>query len=350
VQMAIVEDGLARLGGALADLDAYDIPDAEDLALRLLGARRELHTVRQQLDMLVSTPDPNSIYWAELLSNNDRRNTANLLELHAAPLHVGPLIDKHLFKAKRLVVMTSATLRTAGTFDFMRERLHAHDADELALDSPFDYKQSTMLYIASDIPEPGQSGYQKMLERQLIELCIAMGGRTLVLFTSYSQLRTTARALVPALQDHDIMVYEQGDGSSRRQLLENFKGAERAVLLGTRSFWEGVDVPGQALSCLAIVRLPFAVPTDPIFAARGEMFDQAFTEYSVPDAILRFRQGFGRLIRTQNDHGIVAVFDKRLLSKTYGQAFVKSLPECSVRRGTLDELSKIVSEWMARQG
>ena len=218
----------------------------------------------------------------------------------------------------------------------------------MAVGSPFDCKSSTLLYLVSDVPEPGEQGYQRALEQGLISLCRAMGGRTMVLFTSYSQLRATAKAITPALAKDDVMVYEQSDGTSRRQMLENFKNAQRGVLLGTRSFWEGVDVPGEALSCLAIVRLPFAVPTDPIFAARSETFEQAFTEYSVPDAILRFRQGFGRLIRTATDRGVVVVFDKRLITKTYGQTFLKSLPDCTVRRGSQAEMAKAVTEWMAR--
>ncbi len=350
-QLAAVIDSLARLSGALADLDAYDVPDVEEMLTRLVGARRELTNARGQLDAMISKPDANMIYWAELLAEgNSRRNMTSALELHAAPLHVGPLVDKHLLQAKRVVVMTSATMRTGGTFDFVRERLHAHAAAELALDSPFDYKQSTLLYIVSDIPEPGQSGYQKALEHGLAQLCLAMKGRTMALFTSHSQLRATARALIPVMAQHNITVYEQGDGSSRRQLLESFKGAERGVLLGTRSFWEGVDVPGEALSCLAIVRLPFMVPSDPIFAARSETFEQAFAEYSVPDAILRFRQGFGRLIRAQSDRGIVVVFDRRLLTKTYGQTFLKSLPGCALQRGTVPEMARAVAAWMERTG
>jgi DNA polymerase-3 subunit epsilon/ATP-dependent DNA helicase DinG len=173
-----------------------------------------------------------------------------------------------------------------------------------------------------------------------------MQGRTMVLFTSYSSLKATSKGITAALNQADILVYEQGDGSSRRQLMENFKGAEHAVLLGTRSFWEGVDMPGEALSCLAITRLPFAVPTDPIFAARSETFDEPFLQYSVPDAILKFRQGFGRLIRTKTDRGVVAVFDKRLLTKQYGQQFLQSLPDCTVRRGPSSDLAQAVTAWM----
>jgi len=346
-----IADSLVRLSGALNDLDEYDIPDREDLLVRLLGSRRSIAEAREQLEAIIAKPESSSICWAELASeqnNGGWRGGNRALSLHAAPLHVGPLVEKHLFQKKTCVVMTSATLRTGGNFNFVKERLHAQMTDELAVGSPFDWKSSTLLYLVSDVPEPGEQGYQRALEQGLISLCRAMGGRTMVLFTSYSQLRTTAKAIIPALAKNDVMVYEQSDGTSRRQMLENFKNAQRGVLLGTRSFWEGVDVPGEALSCLAMVRLPFAVPTDPIFAARSETFEQAFTEYSVPDAILRFRQGFGRLIRTTTDRGVVVVFDKRLITKTYGQTFLRSLPDCTVRRGSQAELAKIVTEWMAR--
>jgi DNA polymerase-3 subunit epsilon/ATP-dependent DNA helicase DinG len=345
-----IADSLARLGEGLNDLDEYDIPDRDEMLARVLGVRREIAEAREQLEAIVAKPESSGVYWAELSTEQGGgwRNGNRILSLHAAPLHVGPLVEKHLFKTKSSVIMTSATLRTGASFSFVKERLHAWDADDLSVGSPFDYKSSTMLYLVSDMPEPGEQGYQRALEQGLITLCRAMGGRTLVLFTSYSQLRTTAKVLTPTLARDDIMVYEQSDGSSRRQLLENFKNATRGVLLGTRSFWEGVDVPGEALSCLAMVRLPFAVPTDPIFAARSETFDQAFMEYSVPDAILRFRQGFGRLIRTAADRGVVVVFDKRVLTKTYGPTFLKSLPECTLRRGAHAELGRAVTEWMSR--
>jgi DNA polymerase-3 subunit epsilon/ATP-dependent DNA helicase DinG len=141
-------------------------------------------------------------------------------------------------------------------------------------------------------------------------------------------------------------VYEQGEGASRHALLETFRTSDQAVLLGTRSFWEGVDVPGEALSVLVIVRLPFDVPSDPIIAARSETYESPFYQYSVPEAILRFRQGFGRLIRTRSDRGVVVSFDRRLLSKSYGRAFVDSLPRCTVRTGTLSEVPKAAVRWL----
>ena len=343
-------DALDRLSGALSDAEQFDIPDYEEAYARLAGARRGLNDVRGNTNAIVTQPAPTGIYWIEMqTAQTGRGGSRNIVSLHSAPLHVGPLVEQHLFKAKHSVVLTSATLRTGKSFSFIQGRLNAQVVNTLAVGSPFDYKSSTLLYLVTDVPEPNAPGYQKAVEAGLIELCAAMGGRTLVLFTSYAQLRATAKALVPALAQHDIMLFEQSDGSSRRQLLDRFKAAERGVLMGTRSFWEGVDVPGEALSCLAITRLPFAVPTDPIFAARSETFGEAaFGEYSVPDAVLRFRQGFGRLIRTRSDRGVVAVFDRRIVSKQYGQMFLQSLPECTVLRGPSGMLHKAVREWMKR--
>jgi DNA polymerase-3 subunit epsilon/ATP-dependent DNA helicase DinG len=166
------------------------------------------------------------------------------------------------------------------------------------------------------------------------------------LFTSYSQLRSSANAIRERLAEEDIVVFEQGGGGSRAQLLDNFRTTERSVLMGTRSFWEGVDVTGEKLSCVVIVRLPFAVPNDPIFSARSETYEDAFSQYSLPDAILRFRQGFGRLIRTRTDRGVVVCLDRRVSSKRYGQAFVASLPHCTTKRATLSELPPAAAGWI----
>ncbi len=342
IQLRALAEGLERLVRGLDNLEGYNVPDREDLMVRLAGMRGRLTTIEAQLRALVSEPSENAIYWLSAGPGNQP------LSAHAAPLHVGPLVRQHLLEEKEAVVMTSATLRVAGSFDFIRDRLHAWEAEELAVGSPFDYARSTLVYLVDDIPEPNQSGYQTAVERGLVELFKATEGRGLALFTSYNQLRATARAIAEPLAEADIVVYEQGGGASRRQLLEQFKGAERAVLLGTRSFWEGVDIPGEALSCLAIIRLPFSVPDDPIFAARSETFEQPFFEYAVPETILRFLQGFGRLIRTRTDRGVVAIFDRRLLTKSYGQAFLDSLPEPTIRRGPLASLPGAAARWLAR--
>ena len=338
--LSAVVDGLKRLAGGLDDLSDF-IPDAEDLQAQMLGVARQLGEAVSQVSRMITQPDSSLIYWLESDASGDR------LRLHAAPLHVGPLVEEHLFHKKESVVLTSATLRTGGTFDFLRERLNAWDADELAVGSPFDYRNSTLVYLVDDIPEPGQSGYQRAVEQGMAALFRATGGRALALFTSYSQLRTTMRAIQAPLAQAGITVQAQGQGISRAQLLESFRTGERRVLLGTRSFWEGVDVPGEALSCLAIAKLPFSVPSDPVFAARAETFDQPFVEYAVPETILRFLQGFRRLIRTRTDRGVVVVFDKRLLTKSYGSLFIESLPDPTIHRGSLALLPRTAAEWIS---
>ncbi|MFQ6101440.1 MAG: helicase C-terminal domain-containing protein [Anaerolineae bacterium] len=373
--LAAIVDGLERLAGGLDDLTTLDIPDAEELQAQILGVARRLAEARGHISQMITQPSTSIIYWLESDSGGNHRSaersstepssraprlssaksqaeglaevSRRSLSLHAAPLHVGPLVEEHLFHEKESVILTSATLRTAGTFDFLRERLNAWEADELAVGSPFDYASSTLVYLVNDIPEPGQQGFQRAVEQGMAALFRATQGRALALFTSYSQLRATLRAIRAPLAQAGITVQAQGEGISRAQLLENFRTGQRQVLLGTRSFWEGVDVPGEPLSCLAIAKLPFSVPSDPVFAARAETFDQPFFEYAVPETILRFLQGFGRLIRTRTDRGVVAVFDKRLLTKSYGPLFIESLPDPTVRRGSLALLPRAAAEWLA---
>jgi DNA polymerase-3 subunit epsilon/ATP-dependent DNA helicase DinG len=256
-------------------------------------------------------------------------------------------MEKYLWHEKSSIILTSATLTANGEFDYLRNRLNADEADELIVGSPFDFENAAMLYVPNDIPEPSQtSAYQRMVENTLVHLSKATGGRLLALFTSYAQLKRTSKSISSRLADADIQVYEQGEGASANMLLESFRDTERAVLLGTRAFWEGVDIPGDALSVLVIVKLPFAVPSDPIVAARSETFDDPFSEYSIPEAILTFRQGFGRLIRTQFDRGIVVVLDRRILSKKYGRFFIESLPTCKLVSGPIVELPKKAARWL----
>ena len=186
-----------------------------------------------------------------------------------------------------------------------------------------------------------------MVDEALVELARAARGRTLVLFTSYYQLRNSARNISRVLGNDGITVLEQGSGTSRAQLLESFRTNEKSVLMGTRSFWEGIDVVGPALSVLVLARLPFSVPDDPIFAARSETFDDPFGEFAIPETILRFRQGFGRLIRTKTDRGVVVILDKRVLTKSYGPMFLNSLPECTRVRASLDRLGEATRRWLA---
>jgi len=188
--------------------------------------------------------------------------------------------------------------------------------------------------------------YQKAIEKGLISLCTATHGRAIVLFTSYAQLKQTSQAIRDPLARAGIEVYDQADGTSRTTLLDSFKSSEGGVLLGTKSFWEGVDVPGEALSVLVIVKLPFDVPSDPIIAGRAETFENPFNDYTVPEAVLRFRQGFGRLIRSRSDRGVVAIFDRRILTKMYGRTFLDSLPNCTVKTAPLAQLAKEATRWI----
>jgi ATP-dependent DNA helicase DinG len=325
----------------LTGLAESGVEAAENLAVSAKIAHRSLSEVYVNFDRMIFEPDSGQIYWLESSADSSQ------ISMHAAPLDVGPLVEKHIWHEKESVIMTSATLTTAGEFDFIRRRLKADDAEELALGSPFDFESATLLYLVNDIPEPvDRQGYQRSLESGLIRLFKATGGRGLVLFTSHMQLRQTAYSISDALASESIQVYDQSSGASRHVLLENFRTTERAVLMGTRSFWEGVDVPGPALSVLVIVRLPFGVPSDPIVAARAETYDSPFAEYSIPEAILRFRQGFGRLIRTKSDRGIVVVMDRRITSKSYGRLFVESLPRCSTRSGSLHDLPSAAQRWL----
>jgi len=338
-----IASAMTELAQGLTELQEYDIYGYDDLFNATSSAARHLTELDQRLNEVTLSPDANTIYWAEF------RPDGSAISLHAAPLDVGPLVQQHLWHEKEAVIMASATLRTAGTFNFIKDRLNAEDADEVVIESPFDYAENTLLYLVNDIPEPSDhAAYQHVVEEGLIDLCLAVQGRTMVLFTSYSQLRQTAGALSDPLAHAGITLFDQSDGSSRTQLLDSFVDSEKAVLMGTRSFWEGVDVPGADLSVLVIAKLPFNVPTDPLYAARSELFTNSFTEYAVPETILRFRQGFGRLIRRSDDRGIVAVFDRRVLTKTYGHLFLESLPECTVHTGRMAELPQAAVNWLEK--
>lgn len=335
-----VRDGMERIYKAWCGLAEHDVPAQADLESELSYAMLRVSETRTQMEKLIANPDSHGIYWATINKNSGD------ISLHAAPLHVGELLQKQLFAGKEATVLTSATLCVDKSFAHIKSRLGIGDwADELAVGSPFDYDSAARVVIPRDLPEPGQPGYQKMTEATLTDLVRATGGRTLVLFTSHSQLQATYRSITRPLEEDEIIVIAQNLDGSRRQVLETFKTQERTVLLGTKSFWEGIDVAGEALSCLVIARLPFSVPSDPIFAARSETFDDAFGQYAVPEAVLRFRQGFGRLIRTRNDRGIVVVLDKRVLTKSYGRLFLDSLP-ARHQAVELKELPKLASDWI----
>lgn len=340
-----LRENLEKVYSAWQEADDAEIPDYDDLTQDLLFAVRRVRETHTNLQSTIAEPRGTSIYWTSV-----NKNTGDI-GLHAAPLHVGEILQRDLFSTRETVILTSATLSIGNSFSYSKNRLGIGEwADELAVGSPFDFEQAALVYVPSDIPEPGQPGYQKAVEGALADLLKATRGRALVLFTSHSQLQHTYRSIARKLEEDDILVLAQGLDGSRRQVLDTFKTQERMALFGTRSFWEGVDVVGEALSCLAITRLPFSVPSDPIFSARAETFDDPFGQYAVPEAVLRFRQGFGRLIRSKTDRGVVVVLDKRLLTKSYGKLFVESLPPCTKQQGPLKELPKRAAEWIEGKG
>ncbi|MHB0878799.1 MAG: helicase C-terminal domain-containing protein [Anaerolineae bacterium] len=321
-----------------------DDDPAVEYSQALAAAARGLEQVATNFDEVIASPDPANVYW---LTTQDLTGTP---VLNRVPLSVAESLAETIFRQKRSVILTSATLATDSTFDYFAQQVGVEHYESLRVGSPFDYRRNTLVCVAADVPEPRHPGHQRAIEQAIFELARATGGRLMALFTSNSQLRLTSRALVRPLEQEGILVYSQSEGGSRNQLLQGFKSAERAVLLGTRSFWEGVDVPGEALSCLVMVKLPFMVPDDPLVAARGERFRDAFNEYLLPEAILTFRQGFGRLIRSKSDRGVFVLLDSRVRSKAYGQQFIHSLPDCTFVDGPTSALPDRARAWLDGNG
>ena len=334
--LAELERLLMRLESALGDLEDAGLLNYDALRDDVGGARETGEYLRGRLKEFAVSPDEGTIYW---LSVSARRRE---LSLNAAPLNVADELNERLFSQKRSVVMTSATLTADDSFGHIVERTGFADAAELQVGSPFDYPKAAALCLPTDMPAPNSRDYNKAVERAIIDAAIAAGGRTMALFTSYGALRRAAAGIGDELQAQGISLLTQGAGSSPDRLVRRFMDNPKAVLLGTASFWEGVDLAGDALSVLIVARLPFSVPTDPVFEARSELYDNSFMQYAVPQAILRLRQGFGRLIRTSDDRGVVAILDSRVLSTRYGGAFLRSLPPASQQKCRLGELGDVI--------
>lgn len=368
--LGTLQNGLMNIFEQVYRLPDDTMQDQDDMLLLLTRALRISTDLRVGAAAALAEPDPEMVYWTEIENQRGGQqsvdNAATLLpgiassdasrsvSVKAAPLHVGATLQADLFGPRRTNILTSATMTTEGKFDYLGSRLGIvpEDVSAVAVDSPFDFKRAALLYTVEDMPEPNRPGYQKGLQDTIIGLCEATRGRALVLFTSHSALQATYRAVKPELEAAGIVVLGQGnrlDGQPR-QLLERFKQHPEMVIFGTSSFWEGVDVVGDALSVLVITKLPFKVPSDPVFQARSEGFVEPFAEYAVPQAVLQFRQGFGRLIRSTTDRGICAVLDSRILTKRYGRTFLNSLPGCTVERGRSTDLPARAATWLAMPG
>jgi ATP-dependent DNA helicase DinG len=311
----ILSDPLLELSDALLNL-AVETHE-EELEVKAFAARAQ--TLASAVRLNLEQNAEGFVYWAERENSRCR--------LVASPIDVAATLREHLFGKVDTIVLTSATLSAGGTFTYLKNRLGLDAAEELLLDSPFDFENQAMLYIASGLDEQKAPGFQEKFDEELKAVLSVTRGRTLVLFTSYGQLRKSAGSVRSRLPD--LIFLCQGDMPAFR-LVEQFKTTPNGVLMGTASFWQGIDIPGDALQCVVIAKLPFAVPDEPIIEARMERLKNPFFEYQVPQATLLFRQGFGRLIRTRNDSGAVAVLDSRIKTKNYGKWFLKSIPACRI--------------------
>lgn len=308
---------------------------AETLALHFMGQR-----LLEQGATVLGRADPQWVTW---LTNE---GSGDGVALYAAPLSVGPMLQKELFGRRESVILTSATLRVGPDYGYIKKQLGLDDPREVTVTSPFPYRQNALLLAPQDLPEPTQPEHERRLEETLVALCTASQGRALALFTSHAALQKSYRAIAGRLEGEGLQVLAQGINGNPQQLLERFRTQPKSILLGTSSFWEGVDVVGDALSLLIITRLPFPVPTEPVFAARSECFEDPFGEYTVPQAILRFRQGFGRLIRSKRDRGVAVILDSRVLTKSYGASFLQALPPAVVKRCLLREAPHLLAQWL----
>lgn len=331
---------LQRLHDGLKPPAGASILDHETLLSEAADLLQTGETLRRGIGDIILREDANTICWLT------QQRSGGAVGLASAPLQVSELLEQRLFSQKETAILTSATLTTEGQFDYLRRTVGLPEANELLLGSPFDYAQSTMVLVPEDMPDPNQPGYMNALQQALIDLTRASGGRTLALFTSHASIRSALRGIKQALEEEQILALGHNLDGSPRQMIQALRENPRTVVLGTASLWEGVDVVGEALSLLIIARLPFAVPNDPIFHARSELLDDPFEEYAVPQAVLRFKQGFGRLIRRKTDRGVMVVLDGRIHSKAYGEAFLHSLPPCTVRRVPLREMPDLVGEWL----
>lgn len=341
--VGVLIETLRRFSDTIETIEEEDLPTRLEILTELDLVESQLLTLRATLFELLCQSGEQQVCWLS------RHQTSGETSVHAVPLHVADLLQDVLYRRAESVALTSATLTTDGSFGYVKERLGLEDADELTVPSPFDYAASTLLAVTDDIPEPNQPGHQRAVQKAVFEVCRASGGRAMVLFTSHNALQTTYRAVKPHLEREGILVLGQRIDGSPRQLVERLLSSPTTVIFGTNSFWEGVDIAGEALSLLVITRLPFSVPSDPVFAARSELFDEPFIDYAVPQSVLRFKQGFGRLIRSADDRGACVILDRRVVSRRYGESFVTSLPECHYLRGETDEVADAVADWLSRE-
>ena len=320
-EFVALQQALARISAELENM-----PSKPEEVFAFARRAQELNI---QLSFLMENEDKNTVFWIE------RRRAAREKQhvtLQATPIDVGPVLREALWTKLETAILTSATLAVGGQFDYIRSRLGVEHARDLVLPSHFDYQNQALFYVPPDLPDPRTPQFAAKAAERIRQILEITRGRAFVLFTSYAQMRDIHQRL---LSEVEFPLLLQGD-APKTALLEEFRATPNCVLFATSSFWQGVDVQGEQLSCVIIDRLPFAVPSDPVVAARVKAIDadggNAFFQYQVPSAVITLKQGFGRLIRSLHDRGLVVLLDNRILKKQYGRVFVESLP--NYRRAT----------------
>ena len=313
---------------------------AEGLVLDAYAVKDTIESSATALREAISEPNKeDNVYWLRGQSGNRGTN------INGAPLDVSKILNQALFEGDRTVILTGATIAYEKSFERYRDSIGLKTGDDLVLGSPYDYKKNTLIAVPEDMPSPGDPGFANATADVLIDIARSSAGRVLVLFTSISALDNARKAIASVLGRDGIRVIAQGADGSPARIMRMLAEEGRTIALGTSSLWEGVDLQGASLNALVMARLPFPVPTDPVVAARSDLFEDGFNEYSIPEAVQRFRQGFGRLIRSRTDRGVFVILDNRIVTKQYGVKFQRALPRCTVRRVSTQRLFPLLESW-----